>query len=63
MNRAETYFQYLTSLSSVSPVGTTHEGVVPVHMARLMPQARELVLTWCHVGPSRTGATQSRRLL
>jgi hypothetical protein len=24
-----------------------------VHMAQLMPQARELVPTWRHVGPSR----------
>jgi hypothetical protein len=62
MNRAETYFQDVASLSRARPIGVTHEGVALVHMA----WACGLVTTWCYVGLShvkRTGATQSRRLL
>jgi hypothetical protein len=33
MNRAETYFQDVASLSCACPVGATHKGVVLVHMA------------------------------
>jgi hypothetical protein len=52
MNQAETYFQDLTPLNHASQVDATH-GVVPVHMARLMMQARGLVPMWRHVGLSR----------
>jgi hypothetical protein len=66
MNRAETYFQDLAPLSHAGPVGMTHEGVTPVHMAWLMGQTRVLVPTWRDIGLSRakrTGMTQSRWLL
>jgi hypothetical protein len=53
MNRVETYFQDLVPLSHARQVGVTHEGVMPVHMARLMGQARGLVPMWRHVGLNR----------
>jgi Zn-dependent protease len=66
MNQAETYFQDLAPLSHASSVGATDEGVMLVHMARLMGHACGLMPMWCHSCLSRAspfGMTQSCRLL
>jgi hypothetical protein len=39
--------------SRASPVVTTHEGVAPCALARLMGLMHAQLLTWCHVGLSR----------
>jgi hypothetical protein len=63
INPAETYFHVPTLSSRVSPIGTTHEGVVPCALVRLMRQVRGPLPTWHHVGLSRAirlSMTQTR---